>query len=183
MKDISVEYAHIYTNNRVEDEHAKSLEVLRKLKSELSDSQISLVVLVDDYSFPDPTFNYDEFTTWLASEDMEPELVFRESQLIPACDTVLSYVQNEKLKTGIVDYIKAKKYPCSLFIAAWYLLRLGYIHPELFPEDKVAKRLINILPESFKPFEDQGIEIIRSTEFREAADNIEYRFFSGRLIA
>jgi hypothetical protein len=183
MQDVSVEYAHIYTNNKVDEEHKTSLNILNELKDELTGQSLSLVVLVDDYSFPDPTFNYEEFSGWLGEHNLRPDLMFRESQLIPACDQVLQMVDDAKLKEEITDYIKAKKYPCSLFIAAWYLVRLGHIPFTAFPGELVAKKLINILPESFKPFEDKGLEIIASTKFAEAVDKIEYKFFEGRLIA
>ena len=183
MKDVSIEYAHIYTNNRIDEEHATSLEVLRALKEQLDGQSVSLVVMVDDYSFPDPTFNYKEFVAWLGQQGMKPDLVFRESQLVPLCDEVISLLQDEKLKQEIVDYIKAKKYPCSLFIAAWYLLRLGHLQSALFPNELYAKKLINILPESFKPFEDKGLDIMKATKFAEAVKKIEYKFFEGRLIA
>lgn len=183
MKDVSVEYAHIYTNNKIDQEHKTSLEILDGLKNELGDQKLSLVVMVDDYSFPDPTFNYDDFSDWLAHHGHKPDVLFRESQLIPVCDQVLQLIKDAKLKEEIIDYIKAKKYPCSIFIAAWYLLRLGHMEFPAFPADFTAKRLVNILPESFKPFEDKGLEIIASTKFAEAVKNIDYRFFEGRLIA
>jgi hypothetical protein len=87
------------------------------------------------------------------------------------------------LKQQITDYIKSKKYPCSLFIAAWYLSRLGRIDNPVVPSSVQARRLINILPESFRPFEDKGLEIIASTPHKECVDFIEYRFLPGRLIA
>lgn len=179
MKEVSIEYAHIYTNNHIGEEQLLSLKILGELK----DENASLVVLVDDYSFPDPSFDYELFSEWLAEEGFQPDLVFRESQLIPVCDDVLKIVEDEVLKNQIVDYVKAKKYPCSLFIAAWYLLRLGHIQSPLFPETLVAKKLISILPTSFKPFEDKAQEIIASTQYRESVSKIEYRYFDGRLVA
>jgi hypothetical protein len=182
-KDVSIEYCHIYTNNKIEEEQNFSLEILGQLKKELARQVLSLVVLVDDYSFPDPTFDYNQFYNWLKQHDNGPDLVFRESQLIPLCDQVIENLTDGKLKEQLVDYVKAKKYPCSLFIAAWYLLRLGYL--EYFGFDKVfcANRLINILPESFKPFEDKALEIISATKFAGAEKLIEYRYTPGRLIA
>jgi hypothetical protein len=182
-KDVSIEYAHIYTNNHIDEEHKTSLTILNRLRAELADKNISLVVLVDDYSFPDPTFNYEDFSNWLGDHNLRPDILFRESQLIPLCDQVLQLVENQKLKTEIVDYIKAKKYPCSLFIAAWYLLRLGYLSLPAFPAKLSANKLVNILPQSFKPFEDMGLGIIASTKFADAVGKIEYQFFEGRLIA
>lgn len=184
-KDISVEYAHIYTNQRINDEHKTSLEILGKIKNEIqhNNQTSSLMVMVDDYSFPDPTFDYGTFSTWLSDQGHEPELIIRESQLIPLCDEVLSMVEDSELKEQIKDYIKSKKYPCSLFIAAWYLLRLGKLSSLFFPEELYANKLVNILPESFKPFEDRGLEIIKSTIHKNCVDSIEYSFLPGRMIA
>jgi hypothetical protein len=184
MQDVSIEYAHIYTNQHIDEEHQTSLDILNELKLSLSNNATSsLVVMVDDYSFPDPTFNYADFTAWLKRQGHEPGLLIRESQLIPACDEVLALIQDVALRQHITDYIKSKKYPCSLFIAAWYLSRLGKIENPVVPPSVRAKRLINILPESFKPFEDKGLEIIASTPYKECVDLIEYRFLPGRLIA
>lgn len=178
MKDISIEYSHIYANSEIGEEQELSLKVLGSVR----ESRESLVVMVDDYSFPDPTFDYDYFTSWLADHGHRPDLVMRESQLIPLCDQVLSMLQNDDLKDEIVSYIKTKKYPCSLFIASWYLLRLGKLSHPGFPESEYANRLVNILPESFKPFEDKGFEIIVATPHSGCVDKIENRYFRGRLI-
>ena len=86
---ISVEYAHIYTNNRIDDEHVQSIELLGDVKAQHQNDNLSLVVMVDDYSFPDPTFNYDDFSAWLGDQGFKPDLLIRESQLIPVCDHVL----------------------------------------------------------------------------------------------
>ncbi len=184
-KDISIEYAHIYTNNQIGDEHRLSLEVLQNLKRkyESQGKTMSLVVMVDDYSFPDPTFDYDAFSEWLASQNLKPDLVVRESQLIPACDEVLKMIDNDRLRNPIEDYIRAKKYPCSLFIAAWYLVRLGKISHPQYADRLTAQKLMNILPESFKPFEDKGLELISATGLVNPNDVIEYEFIAGRLIA
>lgn len=179
MKDVSIEYAHIYTNTQIGDEQELSLKAL----NEINEEEESFMVLVDDYSFPDPSFDYDSFLSWLDGHGHHPDVAMRESQLIPLCDEVLKLVQDDALKNQITAYVQnKKKYPCSLFIAAWYLLRFGVLqHPD-FPETEYAARLINILPESFKPFEDKGFEIIRSTPHATLADKIENRYFQGRLI-
>lgn len=109
--------------------------------------------------------------------------MYRESQLISLCDELLELVTNERLKSQLVSYIQSKKYPCSLFVAAWYLLRLGALKHPAFELDLVAKRLINILPESFKPFEDQALKIIATTRHASMKERIEYEFIEGRLIA
>ncbi len=184
MKDLSIEYAHIYTNDKIGKEHETSLEILGKIKSEANHNKqsFSLVILVDDYSFPDPTFSYETFSFWLTEKGFKPDLIFRESQLIPLCDEVLKHIRNDKLYEQLVDYIKAKKYPCSLFIAAWYLLRLGYLKYSPFNENLIAKKLISILPQSFKPFEDKGIEIMSKTDFSGSEKLIKHYYLQGRLL-
>jgi len=178
MKDVSIEYAHIYTNSEINQEHKTSLEVLDSIEYKNE----SLVIMVDDYSFPDPTFDYDALVAWLTEQGHKPNLIFRESQLIPVCDEVLKMLPEEKLKKQLVDYIKSNKYPCSLFIAAWYLLRLGKIEHKMFPESERAESLINILPKSFEPFEQKGFEIIAQTPFSEVISKIENKYIEGRII-
>ncbi len=178
MKEVSIEYAHIYTNSKIEKEHEISI-------SELASIDVvnkSLVVLVDDYSFPDPTFDYNVFTAWLDQQGYGPNVIMRESQLIPLCDNVLSLMSESDQKNEIIEYVKTKKYPCSLFIAAWYLLRLGKLTHSSFPIEEYAEKLINILPESFQPFEEKGFSIIKETKYKELVSNIENRYILGRSI-
>ncbi|MEX2008125.1 MAG: hypothetical protein WD850_01380 [Candidatus Spechtbacterales bacterium] len=182
MKDISVEYAHIYTNDKIGEEHQLSLDILGKVKELEAGKDISLVVLVDDYSFPDASFDYSAFTEWLAANGFKPDLVLKESELIPVCDEVVLLIEDMRMREELAEYIRTRKYPCSLFIAAWYLLRLGYVRFPLLPEELVARKLLNILPESFKSFEEKGLDIIASTKYKEANDQIEYKYFEGRAI-
>jgi hypothetical protein len=62
-------------------------------------------------------------------------------------------------------------------------LRLGHVNSPLFDSKLASRSLINILPLSFKPFEDQAIQIIKSTEFAGAAERIDWKYFEGRLVA
>jgi hypothetical protein len=181
--DVSIEYAHIYTNNHIGDEQKFSLDILKNIQKEYEGKKISLVVMVDDYSFPDPSFDYGSFSVWLGEQGFPPNFILRESQLIPSCDELLKLVRDEKLREQITDYVKAKKYPCSLFVATWYLLRLGYLKDQIFGSEFVAGKIVNILPESFKPFEDKAFEIMRATEFGDAVVRIENNYFAGRLVA
>jgi len=184
IRELSIEYAHIYTNQHINEEHELSLNELKKSLGLFPRNESIFTVMVDDYSFPDPTFSYDKFIKWLDSKGYKPDIVLRESQLIPVCDEVLKLIPDDyKLKLQLVEYIKAKKYPCSLFIAAWYLLRLGYVENPIFDSRYKARRLLNILPKSLRPFEEAGWEIIKVTAFDEALDRIDYRWIEGRLIA
>lgn len=183
-RDISIEYAHIYTNQQISKEHKLSIQTLSQVATHLSGGSRtgSLVVMVDDYSFPDSSFNYDEFLLWLESQGYKPDLMIRESQLIPLCDEVLLLINNSGLKKDLKNYIKNNRYPCSLFIAAWYLLRLGKISSSIFPVELQAHSLLNILPESFRPFEDKAIKIIEATKYKDIVGRINYKFLPGRII-
>jgi len=183
--DVSVEYAHDYANNKISKEYELSLNILEELQTKLRNKKYtsSLVILFDDYSFPDPTFDYRKFALWLTKKGFKPNLIFRESQLIPLCNEVLHKLKNKKLSYQLENYIKTKKYPCSLFIAAWYLLRCGYLKHKSFNKKLYAKNLINILPISFKPFEDKAMEIIASTKFAGIEKRIKYHYIDGHLFA
>ncbi|MBP6912502.1 MAG: hypothetical protein KBB86_01055 [Candidatus Pacebacteria bacterium] len=185
MKDFSIEYAHIYTNSKIDLEHDFSIQVLGGIYSELglNAENSSLVVMVDDYSFPDPTFDYTNFTNYLNEKNFRPDIIIRESQLIAVCDEVLNKINNNTLKEQLIGYVKNKKYPCSLFIASWYMLRLGIVSSPFFDEKMQAEKLINILPKSFEPFEVKALEIINSTGFGNLTDRIENKYFEGRSIA
>lgn len=183
MKEISIEYAHIYTNNQIFEEQNLSLTILKNIFEEqkINRADISLVIMVDDYSFPDPTFNYDLFIEFLGNNELPPDIIVRESSFITTCDQVINLINDEALKSEIISYIQQKKkYPCSLFIATWYLIRLGHITSPIFNKNLTAKKLINILPESFKSFEDKGFEIISKTLHSDAVSKIENKYFKGR---
>ncbi len=184
QKDISIEYSHIYTNSHIGNDQKLSIDILSNVIKGHERGHISLVVMVDDYSFPDSSFDYKAFTEWLREQGFQPDVVLRESQLIPYCDEILLLIKDEDLKHQILSYIETKKYPCSLFIATWYLVRLGYIKSVVFDKRFIAKRLINILPLSFKPFEDKAFEIIKSIPRLSKTTNlIKNRYFEGRLVA
>lgn len=182
---LSVEYAHIYTNSQINDEHELSLKILKEILETniIKRDDVSLCLMVDDYSFPDPDFNYQELVGFLTRHDLKPDILIRESILIKDCDYVISLIIDEDLRKEIADYIREKKkYPCSLFIATWYLVRLGCIKSDIFDNSFCADRLVNILPESFKPFEEKGFDIINNTSFKNVIEKIENKYFQGRAI-
>ena len=181
MKDVSIEYAHIYTNNRITEEQALSLEILGEVQKEGSGST-ALLVMVDDYSFPNYSFDYGTLAAWLTERGFEPDAMFRESELVPMCDEVMALVKDINLKYQLTEYVRTKRYPCSLFIATWYLLRLGAIQHQLFDSGLIAKRIINILPSRFIPFEEKAVQIIESTSFSGETKNIENRYFADHLV-
>ena len=183
-RNYSIEYAHIYTNMIVGQEQQVSIKVLKECQRHFvkNGENPSFTVLIDDYSFPEGSFNYSEFNNWLIKQGIPPDVIMQESYLIPQCDKVLSIITKKSLKKKLESYVKSNRYPCSLFIAAWYLLRLGKLRHPKFPKKYYAKRLINILPESFKPYEDKALQIISKTIFKGSEKMIEHRYFTGKKI-
>jgi hypothetical protein len=134
---------------------------------------------VDDSSYEDKSFNFDQYSTWLHSKDFNPDFIARESQITTACDTLLDNIEYGKLSPDMANKLRSdNQYISPLFIAAWCLLRLGYIEDKSFDPALRANRLVNILPESFKPGEEESLAIIRATAFSVAADKIDYIFIS-----
>lgn len=187
MKIVSIEYAHIYTNQKIAEVGSELVmfkNEIDKLVSMIGKDNICLAVMVDDYSFPDPNFNYQEFVKLVETQtEYKIDTIIRESELIKYCDAVLSEIVNISLKNKITEYIvKNKKYPCSLFIATWYLIRLGKIKSNLINDEFLAESLINILPKSFQEFEEKGFEIIKHTQWCDKLINIKNIYIDGRDI-
>lgn len=184
MKKVSIEYAHVYTNQDFNLECILFKNNLDKLLETTERDEVSLVVMVDDYSFPDPNFNYLNFVNHVQnSTNYTIDILIRESELIKYCDIVLNEISDSALKNELTTWITLnKKYPCSLFIATWYLIRLGKIESKLLKKDHTAKKLVNILPDSFSKFENKGFEIITNTKWTASVDVIENVYIEGRGI-
>lgn len=178
--DYSIEYCHIYSNEEVGPEHAISLNFLDQLRAELDQSTKSytLCVMLDNYTFPERIFDKSKFLSWLESHDHTPDVFINEGDLIPAADEVVSMVSPKRARE-LKKYIEAKRYPCSLFIATWYLARLGKLRKHPSEINTYARGLINILPERFVPFEDEAREIILDTPYADVAKNIKNQYFRG----
>jgi hypothetical protein len=167
--DCSIEYCHIYTNEDISDEHVASIEALRTIVGNLRDqgATYSFCVMVDDYSFPEtsPSFDYDRLLQWLAGQQAAPHFLVKEGSLVRAADEVIELIGNQRRKHALQNYIKRKRYPCSLFIAAWYLARLGKLRTIPKSEVPHARQLINILPARFEPFECEATDILSCTPY------------------
>jgi hypothetical protein len=178
--DYSVEYCHIYSNESIGPEQAESLDYLVEVRKQLEaeGKTYSLCVMLDNYTFPDRIFDKTSFLEWLRSRGETPDVFINEGDLIPAADEVITLVSPKKARS-LRRYIEEKKYPCSLFIAAWYLSRMGKLknHPSAI--NQFSDKLINILHERLEPYEEEGREIILDTPFAEVVNNITNRYFGG----
>jgi hypothetical protein len=175
-KNYSVECAQPYENSGNYEAFAVTLRGLLQQIHQHSQTA-SIVLLVDDVTYPRKDFNFDKYASWLRENGFEPDFVARESQITEACDKVLQAIDVSKLKPELAVALQSEeKYISQLFIASWCLVRLGHIRVESFSSELQAERLVNILPTSFKPGEDESLEIIRATPYGKAAENIDYIF-------
>jgi hypothetical protein len=176
-KAYSIECAQPYDST--DTSHTASAIALRDLLSRVSKSgeDASVVVLVNDKTYPDHSYDLDSYASWLQSNGFEPDVVARESQIVEACDSLLQIVDFSRLTLETAATLQSdEKYTSQLFIAAWCLVRLGYLQSERFNPELQAEELVNILPLAFKAGEDQSLDIIKATHYAEAADKIEYIF-------
>lgn len=174
-QDFSVECAKAYGTDSGDE---ASLAFLKSLNTQLGQQgkTASLVLLVDDTSYENKAFDFDSYGKWLEKGGVKPDLVFKESDIIPVYDEVLKIIDFNKLSPVLAEKVHLGECTSQIFIVAWFLLRLGYISSSNFDEKYQAKNIFNILPESFKAGEDEVLEIIKATPFREAVDKVEYKF-------
>lgn len=181
---VGIEYAHIYSDQRFSRQHELGIMELHKLPG---GSGVKKIVLIDDYS-PAPSarcLDISDFLRSLARNKAEPDVVVYESKLVPYCESVLDLIADKKIKRGIRRYSGSRsKYPCSLFVAAWYMLRLGaFGTPGIecvagSSEHLYTDRIITILPDSYITPEAQALEIIESAGSSALRNKIEHVFFA-----
>lgn len=161
LADYSIEYCHIYYDDPFGYEQIKSIEKFNELKNSLLiDDQIyQIVVMVDDYSLDKVhKFDPDYFQRHINAHNGEKSVIISESSLIKLNMLTLNLISDYKLQKNTARYIESVRHPCSLFIATWYLMRMGYIGD--FPKIMAAKKLISILPEKYRPSEQKADEIL-----------------------
>lgn len=111
-----------------------------------------------------------------------------ESSLNSLAENLLEQILDKSIRKSISSYYKTRhRYPCSMYIATWYLLRLGFISKQVKNADgkmitiEPSKKLITILPDRFSTPENDAREIIESTPFKDAYNNIEIEFFESEF--
>ncbi len=187
MNNYGIEYSHIYTDQSFDEEQSNGINELKKKESSLNNNPSpSRLVLIDDYSpaISFERFNLQSFLKQLEENKALPDVIVRESSLTKFCQMTLDLMVDGRVKHQLMRYIQSrKKFPCSLFIASWYLLRLGAfgkprVEIAYGNEDKIfSKEIITILPDSFQTPERNATDIISSTKFNDLNKKIERIFF------
>ncbi|MFE6862283.1 hypothetical protein [Nocardia sp. NPDC057668] len=181
---LGVEYAHIYTDESFSLQHLRGIAELHR--GSIGSDAVK-IVLVDDYSTDVPIEEFDmaEFLQQLDLNQARPDVVVLESELVKLCSKLVKLIGNRRLERGIIAYRRTRgKYPCSLLIATWYMLRLGVFgRPAIScvhgTADKLyTPRLLTILPDRFITPERQALDIIRATPYAWLIDRIDHIYFS-----
>lgn len=184
--DLGIEYAHIYVDRHFSDEQAKSITLLKDIEKSVKYKDTSRIILVDDYSpnISFDKFDFQEFINELKNLNSEPDVVVAESELVEYCKVTLSSIRDKRTRKSVSNYVDAnQKYPCSLFIASWYLLRLGvYGDPQLrcllgHQSQLLSKEIVTIVPSLYKSYEERALKIIEATDHSYLSKNIKQIFY------
>ena len=188
-KDIekySIEFFHIYTDEKISPRHTTSVKYFKELQKSWS-FPYELIVLIDNYNPKQHTLEKDDVMKYMNDQKIDLNFWAYEKDMISNAELLLGSLKSNKLLKGYRKYIeKTEKYPCSFLTAAWYLTRLGYIESNNLikslkqeVEYMPASRLFNILPEDYKIIEAKAKELIRSSHYSEAVDKIQNFYYSA----
>lgn len=189
-----VEYFHIYTDEKIEMRHEIGVEYLKAIETSW-DISYKRIIMVDNYNPTEHVLDIETVLDYLESKDMAPDFWAYEGDLVTNAQLLLDALTSSKLKKNYLQYIaKHNKYPCSLLTATWYLTRLGRFSAEGIihgsdPEKAIVyepvERLINLLPQDYKPVEQRARELILKSKYSEDAEKIQDLFYpidSGRSL-
>jgi hypothetical protein len=182
----SIEFFHIYTDEKISKRHTISINHLKTLLQSWS-FPFELIILIDNYNPTKHIINPDLVLNYIQKNGLNVNFWAYEKDMIGNANKLLESINDKKLLKGYKNYIeKNKKYPCSLLTAAWYLTRLGYfdsseiinsVNKNLVFEP--SERLFNILPDDYRVIEGKAKDIIHKSTFFEAKDKIQNFYYSA----
>lgn len=173
MKEYSIECAPPYEAG---SNTSSFLEALSLFLKQNETNEASLVLLVDDVSYPSKTFDFDTYANWLGDNGHPEAHVYRESQFVTPYQEVRDLIDESQLPSELATRLHNNTCTSSLFIASWFLIRLGFLTSPIFPPELCAEKLYNIVPAHFKGGEDEALELIKATPYKEALGRIAHRF-------
>lgn len=155
----SIELFHVYTDEKIDQEKLDSIDELKKVLPELGDVY-ELTVLIDDYTpeiqslvdYPILT-NKNDVLEIFDKNQLKIPCTLYESYLIDNGLQVLTMLQHQDAKKYRRLIEKNQKLPCSLFVIAWYMLRLGILSNKRYSTEK-ADLVLNVLPIRYKEIDD-----------------------------
>ena len=166
----SIEFSHVYMSDEEIREPKRSSKECKRVITDLENAGESyqLAVMIDDYSgLSSGSFNYPRFMNHLRDLSLTPNLVLFEGNLIKYNRHVVNKMpQDLDLAKQLNSILENGKHPCSLFIATWYMIRLGLLDIKqkdvVYQNDfKPSSRLINILDRDVLENEIRASRILR----------------------
>lgn len=190
MQKVSIEYSHIYTNQSFGFDQVKSIEILHREERmhKKNGYSTSRVIMIDDYSpgIDIERFDYETLFNELKKSGATPNVIIKESSLIYYCKKLLNEINDKKVKKSLLNYItKRGKFPCSLFIATWYLIRLGvYDGCKITPlfgvlEESGSDKVLTIIPKIYDGAEAEADKIILATKYKKYINKINRIIFDS----
>jgi len=182
--DYNIEFAHIYVNESMTNEHYTAVALVQKKIQELKSTGKSYVtsILIDDYNPSESILNVKKFLKELKSIGVNPDYIVMESSLASYKEIALDEM-NGKIKRMYLKYLSNnEKCPCSFLVSIWHLLRLGALDSTKIisatsRKPFQAEGLITILPERYRSVEKRALDIIKSTKFAPLASKTNYLYF------
>ena len=179
----SIEFFHIYTDEKINGSHKASLNYLKEA-TRAWNLRSSLIVLIDNYNPVKHTLKTEEVIRYLESYGYNDVFYAFEADMVGNAKVLLEQINSPKLKKSYINYVESKgKYPCSLLTATWYLTRLG----EFTDVDMIkstsgktyepTERLLNILPANYKEVEERALKVIKNSPWSENVDKIQDLFY------
>ncbi len=169
----SIECAKEYNSD------AKDFLLVESLNQTISNlgidkSEFTVTCLIDDLTYQVKNFDFTNYGLWMVKQGVLNYALFYESFLVPMCNQLLGKLDLNAVSSKLIFHNDNRiKYTSPMFIATWFLARLGYIDCGGY-NIMQAKKLINILPSSFKTGENQAIQIIAASELSKASDQIQH---------
>jgi len=180
----NIEFFHIYGDDDITSEHTLSLQIKDKLQAAIAaandqDSSLSLV-MVDDYNAPLTKVTRDLVKNVIETAGSSVNQVVYESEFYETGINLLNFVKPRIFKEYSKLIKKKQKLPCSLFIATFYLSRLGALENPVINETNLAEKTITVIDKRYTFVELKALKLIANSQFSSKLDNIYHYLYTDK---
>ncbi len=198
-----IEFAHCYADDTFTQEHDLAATELKKyLKNHVRNRPYITSVLIDEFNPERTTLDIPAFINMLEKRGASVDFVAYESRFQSIADQLIAEIPRTELRfehfhgravmvfegeektIGLKEFSTMRqKHTCAILSAAWTLCRLGAFD---FPIGGItdhatkkprAKKIVTILPETYRATEEKMKQIIASTRFAPLLERVEHVYF------
>ncbi|MBU0894537.1 MAG: hypothetical protein KKF48_01090 [Nanoarchaeota archaeon] len=200
---------------RIDSTQKKSIELAKEFTEKLKEKKkdFSLNILIDDYSPNYSYLDISEYLEEFQKSEVSPDYIVYETGLLEIAkkilkseipkEMILDEIEEKEIKgdkeilmlenpqtdsVSLVeeDFLKRPTYiHTPLLIAAWFLIRLGLIHPKRlarkinFKGSKsfAGKKIMTIMPSKWKEIDNKAKDIISATKYKDSLKDMEFIYF------